>query len=278
MGCARWLHAEPLIANIGRTRCMRVADYNSISSQGYEARYQHREYQGIQQALVSLIGNVSHLEVLEVGAGTGHWLAFFAGLGCRVMGLDLSRNMLTHARETAPTAPLVQGDAVAMPFCGEAFDRLLCVNALHQFVNKPQFLVEARRVLRIGGKFMSIGLDPHTGRDAWWVYEYFPETIRLDRERYVSTDILCEEMVRAGFVNCETWEVQHIFETVSADSKRRRGHFDRSYTSQLTILSDEEYGQGLQRIERAIVATSAMGQELFLNTDIRLYATVGLAG
>src|SRR4029453_10263235 len=145
---------------------MRVADYNSISSDGYDARYRKREYEGIQQALISFIGSFGSPDVLEVGAGTGHWLRFFLGLGCRATGLDLSRTMLARARETAPTVPLIQGRAEAMPFQDHAFDRVVCVNALHHFRNRAQFLTEASRVLRASGAFMSIGLDPHRGRDS----------------------------------------------------------------------------------------------------------------
>jgi SAM-dependent methyltransferase len=256
---------------------MRVADYNSISSDAYDVRYRKREYEGIQQALTSFIGTVRSPDLLEVGAGTGHWLGFFLGLGCRSAGLDLSGTMLARARETAPTVPLVQGRAEAMPFQNNAFDRVVCVNAFHHFRNKTQFLTEASRVLRASGAFMSIGLDPHRGLDSWWLYEFFPEALGLDRERYPSADALREDMVRAGFARCETQEVQHIAAVVSAESARSRGYLDRGFTSQLTILSDEEYGRGLQRLENAINAAAAIGTELLLTTDLHLYATTGWA-
>jgi ubiquinone/menaquinone biosynthesis C-methylase UbiE len=38
-----------------------------------------------------------------------------------------------------------------------SFDRLFCVNALHHFRDKRAFVVEARRVLRRGGRMMTIG-------------------------------------------------------------------------------------------------------------------------
>jgi SAM-dependent methyltransferase len=265
------------MVSLAGQRHMRVADYNSISSDGYDARYRKREYEGIQQALISVIGSVSSPDVLEVGAGTGHWLGFFLRHGCRATGLDLSRTMLARARETAPTVPLIQGRAEAMPFQDNAFDRVVCVNALHHFGNTAQFLTEVRRVLRASGAFMSIGLDPHTGRDSWWLYEFFPEALELDRDRYPSADALREDMVRTGFARCETREVQHIAAVVSAESARSRGYLDRGFTSQLTILSDDEYGRGLQRLEDGINAASATGTELLLTTDLQLYATMGWA-
>lgn len=121
---------------------------------------------------------------------------------------------------------------------------------------------------------MSIGLDPHTGRDRWWLYEYFPETIDLDRQRYPSVATLRAEMARAGFTRCETREVEHIVSTVSAESARTNGHLDRSFTSQFTILTDEEFGRGLQRIADA-VNTMSCGATLLLKSDLHLHATIG---
>jgi ubiquinone/menaquinone biosynthesis C-methylase UbiE len=43
---------------------------------------------------------------------------------------------------------------------------------------------EVRRVLRPGGRLMSIGLDPHEKRDRWFVYDFFPETLELDLNRF----------------------------------------------------------------------------------------------
>jgi hypothetical protein len=40
------------------------------------------------------------------------------------------------------------------------------------------FLDEARRVLRSGGRLMTIGLDPHLGIDRWYIYDYFPVSAR----------------------------------------------------------------------------------------------------
>ena len=124
---------------------------------------------------------------------------------------------------------------------------------------------------------MSIGLDPHSGRDRWWIYDYFPETIDLDQQRYPSVGGLGSEMARAGFSRCETREVEHIVAKMSVDSARAKGKFDRSFTSQFTILTDEEFGRGLKRIIDADEATSSGSPALLLQSDLRLYATTGWA-
>jgi hypothetical protein len=54
-----------------------------------------------------------------------------------------------------------------------------------------------------------------------------------------------------------------------------RGLLAQSYTSQLTILSTQEYQDGIGRITQAIDAGKVRGEELILAGDLRLYATSG---
>ena len=48
---------------------------------------------------------------------------------------------------------------------------------------------------------MTVALDPHTGTDQWWVYDYFEGTLEIDRQRYPSCDQIREWMSDAGFVD-----------------------------------------------------------------------------
>jgi ubiquinone/menaquinone biosynthesis C-methylase UbiE len=252
----------------------RVTDYDSISSQ-YDQRYQGQRYPGIEQALFTFLGENSNIKVLEVGCGTGHWLKTLDSRTRVLTGLDLSAHMLGRAQAETPETPLVRGRAEALPYRSESFNRVFCVNAFHHFADKRQFLMETRRVLRPYGGLMSVGLDPHTGLDRWWVYDYFHETLDLDMQRYPSTLELRADMARAGFRRCETSVAEHLVMQIPAQAAIERGLLDQSYTSQLTILSKQEYQAGLDRIRRAIDAEKTRGAELVLVADLRLYATVG---
>ena len=257
-----------------RASVMRTADYDSVSPRSYNARYRDEQYAGVQDALLSFVAKGPH-DVLDVGAGTGRWLQVLADAGCRVTGLDLSERMLASAKDAAPAVRLVQGRAEALPFRDGVFDRVVCVNALHHFRDRLEFLKRARRVLRAGGEFMSIGLDPHAGVDVWWVYDYFPETLALDRERFPAATFLRADMLAAGFIGCHTREVQHFERAVSLAAARALGLLERDFTSQLTILSDQEFQAGLERLFRARERAYAGGAELALITNLRLYATIG---
>ena len=249
-------------------------DYDLIAS-AYDQRYGRHEYRGVQRAVLAFAGGERPARVLEVGCGTGHWLAILAGRGTTVAGVDPSHCMLEHARGAAPSALLVRGRAEALPWQAASFDRVLCVNALHHFVDIAAFIAEAWRVLRPGGGLLIVGLDPHTGRDRWWIYEYFPSALETDRARYPSSDVVRRTMAAAGFVRCETGEVQHQPARVSVSAAIERGLLERSSTSQLMLLNDEEYREGVERIRAAGAAGATGAEEPTLGADLRLYGTTG---
>src|SRR5205085_11480044 len=131
----------------------------------------------------------SHAAALEAGCGTGHWLRRMAAgcaAGLRIVGIDTSAEMLQQARLPGGSVELAQATAEALPLADASFDRVYCVNALHHFAGKAIFIADARRVLRSGGGFMTIGLDPHAQLDRWWIYDYFDGALESDLRRYPS--------------------------------------------------------------------------------------------
>jgi ubiquinone/menaquinone biosynthesis C-methylase UbiE len=232
----------------------------------YDRRYERNRYDGVEAVLRRFIGESARVDVAEVGCGTGHWLAPLCGRVHTVAGLDLSAEMLQRARTAAPGALLVRGRADKVPWATAAFDRLFCINALHHFDDAPAFMLEARRVLRPGGAFLTVGLDPHTGLDKWWIYDYFPGAFRADRARYLSTAMIRKRLEAAGFTEAVTQVAQHIPAEIPFAAATERGLIDRRSTSQLMVISDAEYEEGRQRIE---------AEQPTLEADLRLYATVG---
>jgi ubiquinone/menaquinone biosynthesis C-methylase UbiE len=250
----------------------RVTDYDRIADR-FDTRYRFYGYDGVRETLLNFLGSQPS-SVLEVGCGTGHWLECSAkALAERsvLIGLDPSAGMLARAHAATPTARLVRARAEALPWRDATFDRIFCVNALHHFTDRARFFAEARRVLKPGGGLLTIGKDPHTEQDDWWVYTYFEETRAIDRERFARVRTLRGEMALAGFAWTESMEADRIEVVRPASEALASGVVDRSFTSQLTVLSDEEFSRGAERLRRA---NDAAGGELQLVADFRLYATV----
>jgi ubiquinone/menaquinone biosynthesis C-methylase UbiE len=251
----------------------RHVDYDALAAT-FDRRYQDTDYSGVEAALNGFVaGHVTR--ALEVGCGTGHWLQFLAARGISVAGLDPSSRMLAGARRRVPVAAVVQGTAERLPWVSRSFARVFCINALHHFPDQPGFVREAMRVLRPGGQVMTIGLDPHAGVDQWYIYEYFDSVLDIDRRRYPSTARIREWMREAGFVDCDTREVQHWASQVEGRVALSQGRLDRKANSQLNILTEAEYQRGLARIHAAIEEADAQGASLILTAGLRLYATLG---
>ena len=248
---------------------MRRTDYDSVAPR-YDLRYRTTGLAGVEQALRVFVGDAA--PALEVGAGTGHWLA---RLGGPVSGLDPSAQMLAGARRKAPMALLVRGRAEELPYRDAALARVFCINAIHHFDARSRFLAEAARVLRPGGGLLVVGLDPAAGTDRWWIYDHFPGTRELDRERHPPAALLRGELAAAGLERVESWQAEHLRLQVPASEAQAHGFLDRAFASQLAVLTDEEYRRGVQRIAHASALAEARGDRLLLETDIRLLATSG---
>jgi ubiquinone/menaquinone biosynthesis C-methylase UbiE len=95
-------------------------------------------------------------ETLEVGIGTGLNLPFYAPAVTRLVGVDLSPEMMNVARERAIDLPFpatfVPADAAALPFPDAAFDTVAISLALCTIPNPARALREAARVCRPDGR------------------------------------------------------------------------------------------------------------------------------
>src|SRR5262245_48992449 len=249
-------------------------DYDRIAGT-YDRRYLNNDYSGVERAVGDFAGHHPNDRVLEVGCGTGHWLRLISGRGMRAVGMDASAGMLARAQAHERRSVLVRGEAERLPWTDESFDRLFCVNALHHFRDRRAFFVNARRVLRRGGRVMTIGLDPHTGADHWYIYEYFEPALEMDRARYAASRQIHEWMEAAEFSECVTREVQHLPIRLAARAAIEQGRLDRTAASQLGILTEEQFLRGIDRIRKDMESAEANGSTLYLKADLRLYATIG---
>lgn len=247
-------------------------DYDRIAP-SYNQRYGENDRSGTAAALISLVRDVQAERVLEVGCGTGHWLAELKPHVPSVFGLDLSTGMLRQARETGPTG-LVRGRGGMLGLAQDIFDLVYCVNAIHHFERPRAFVAESRRLLRPGGVLAVIGMDPRAEPE-WYVFDCFDGVYEMDLERFPSWGTIVDWMVASGFSNISCRVVDRY-----ADPKFGRAVLDDPFLkkdscSQLALLSDATYARGLRRIEAALKEAEAAGIELVFQVDTELEMIVG---
>ena len=97
------------------------------------------------EQLRALIAGLPPHRTLDVACGTGFLTRHLRG---DVVGLDQSDAMLEVARSQAPDATFVQGDALALPFPDDSFERVF-TTYFYCHLEHPErvrFLAEAGRV------------------------------------------------------------------------------------------------------------------------------------
>ena len=109
--------------------------------------------------LLELAGVEAGLRVLDIACGFGGTLRILARLGFSAKGIDISRSCVDHARQANAEAGLgdrVQvavGDFHHLESPPDAWDVVICQEAIIHSPDRPQVFAEVCRVLRPGGVF-----------------------------------------------------------------------------------------------------------------------------
>ena len=90
-------------------------------------------------------------KILDLGCGTGFFLAELEERHPGSIGLDISHEMLKVSDQYVPDARLVTGDAEKLPFTPGVFDVVFCKGSLHHTRDHVGFLTNCREALRPGG-------------------------------------------------------------------------------------------------------------------------------
>ena len=104
---------------------------------------------------LSVLGDVSGRDVLELGCGAAQWSILLAKQGARVVGLDNSAKQLEHAQSAMDAAggdfPLVHASAEDVPLPDASFDIVFCDHGGMTFGDPYRTVPEVARLLRTGG-------------------------------------------------------------------------------------------------------------------------------
>ncbi|HVC20029.1 MAG TPA: ubiquinone/menaquinone biosynthesis methyltransferase [Vicinamibacterales bacterium] len=104
---------------------------------------------------------------LDLACGTGDLTFDLAARGARAIGLDITPRMIELARRKPAAgrgAAFLVGDMMALPFADASCDLVTTGYGLRNVPDLDGALDEIRRVLRPGGRFLSLDFDRPPGR------------------------------------------------------------------------------------------------------------------
>ena len=131
----------------------------------------------VDPVLTALVGDVAGREVLSLACGQGQDARLLAHLGATVTGVDLSEEMLRHARrheaDDQRGITYLQGDAEDLAvFADRSFDGVVCHMALMDIPDLAASIASVARVLRQRGWFVFSIVHPCYGGHVAIVTDY----------------------------------------------------------------------------------------------------------
>jgi ubiquinone/menaquinone biosynthesis C-methylase UbiE len=114
---------------------------------------------------VDAVNALPRVRTLDVACGTGFLTRHLEG---EVVGLDQSANMLEIARERAPHATFVNGDALALPFDDGSFGRVFA-SYFYCHLEAPEAQAFAAEARRVAGELVVLGsrYDGTEAKERW---------------------------------------------------------------------------------------------------------------
>jgi ubiquinone/menaquinone biosynthesis C-methylase UbiE len=124
------------------------------------------------------------LVLADIGCGTGSLTLELARFAHKVIGIDLSKEMLRRAREIAKEKAIRNvefrhADALNLPLDARGVDAVFCVMVLHFLPDPGRAIAELCRVTRPGGSVVLVDLVQH--RQEWMREQMAHRWLGFDR-------------------------------------------------------------------------------------------------
>jgi SAM-dependent methyltransferase len=178
----------------------------------------------------------SDWQILDLGSGVGRNADYLANLGCKVVGLEFSREAVKIAKARATTSDVAidyrQHDiGSTYPFPDSSFDLILDITSSNSLDEKGRevYLEEVKRVLKPGGWFFVRALCKDGDKNAKNLLKQFPGR---EKDTYVMPEMGLVERVfsREDFVALYSryFQIEYLGKTIRYPSLNGR-KFKRFY-------------------------------------------------
>jgi MPBQ/MSBQ methyltransferase len=146
---SKWM-TDPILAEF--------FSHSEYCNYGYSTAETSTQREACENLVAKLLDSIPEKKgtILDVACGQGattrHLLNFYNPAD--VTGINISDWQLERARQNAPDCLFLNMDAAQLEFPDASFDNVICVEAAFHFNTREQFLREALRVLKPGGRLV----------------------------------------------------------------------------------------------------------------------------
>jgi SAM-dependent methyltransferase len=195
-------------------RSLSVKDYYDNRAAEYDDWYlgrglfEHRDRPHWHEDLEALTRAIQALEparTLDIACGTGFLTRHLRG---PITGIDQSERMLAVARERLPDATLVRGDALALPFADDAFERVF-TGHFYGHLGELERLAFIAQVRRLAPELVLVdaALRPDHSQEEWQQRELNDGSRFQVYKRYFDSAQLLEELGGGSVLHAGPWFV-----------------------------------------------------------------------
>ena len=228
---------------------MKITDYSKVAGNYDKNKARHDIPK---DETIERLYNTNNIDftVLDLSCGTGNYLKRqIVEYPCseykiKWIGMDKSEDMIREAKNKDLNADLIVGDVVDIPLKDNSVNYIKNRFAFHHYVKKEKAVREMYRILKQHGILSILNLNHEYMRHSW-VYKYFPGSIELDKERFPEITELYSLLESNGFeikVHIKIEVKKFKYKDIIEETKNKD-------MSQLQIITEEEYKEGLARME-----------------------------
>jgi len=137
-------------------------------------------------------------KILDVGAGRGKVAkrVFASSSGLEVYTLEPAEKRVAIMKRDSPQLNSRVGGAEKMPFEGSFFDKAYTTMAAHHFRNLDSALQEFARVLKEGGRFLILDVEPNVGSGR--MLRFFENTVMRKHLEFLGLEQMKARLVATG--------------------------------------------------------------------------------
>lgn len=222
-------------------------DYTAIASDYDNFRSNSPEYL---QILMHRCKIKPTSKVLDLGCGTGTAAGFIASkTSAHIIGVDASIGMLKTAQSKDKSIHYINAQATRLPFPDSQFDAIYSIYMLHHLPNPLPVLQECFRVLDHGQ--LVLVTSSHQQIESYHpkLQEFFPDYIKIDKQRFHNIPVLKKALKQAGFTNISIEEPTPVQVNIDQSLIQK---IESKYVSTYHLIPTEKFNTGLKNLKQFV--------------------------